>query len=348
MKQLPPECPFCGQYIVVPKVMKAEFGEILGGACKCGAVYVCDPTGRNTGEAYTEALALAKGDWDIDTMNQDADYQTEDMSYDLKRHAKIYSEGHSTTKGKLVFVRLGSTYNHQPAANNTQVSFKKDNFKGNKMKLKEKIKNLLKSKSFEDIANISLHEKGVIKVIISLTYDKDDVISWQAIETMGLIARKWSEERVGVVRDTIRRLLWSMGDESGGIGWGAAEMLGEIIRSDPDNFIDIVPILWSFRDEEMFRAGTVWAMSRIADIKPDLMPFTYKDLQSLLIDKDPAVRGYTAWLIGILREKNLLEDIKKLLSDAVVINFYQDGELTKRTVGDIVKEAINKVNKNIK
>jgi len=43
-----------------------------------------------------------------------------------------------------------------------------------------------------------------------------------------------------------------MTDESGAIGWRSAELIGEIIYANPSLFEDIIPILWSQREEESF------------------------------------------------------------------------------------------------
>lgn len=344
MNKYPPECPFCGRYIVRPETTRTEFGEVLSGKCNCGAVYVCDPTGHNAGEAYMEAMAMAKGDWDIGRMDEDMDYQTEDMDYDFKNHMRLYSAGMGEARGKLIFVKLKrpDMQQSQPAEIPSKtVPASEDRVK--KGDLKERIKNALSSCSYAEITDMARRDKGVIRRLISLAYDKDDVMGWRAIEAMGSVAGELSKERIDIIRDTIRRLLWSMGEESGGIGWSAAEMLGEIIRSNPDQFTDIIPIVWSFRDEEMFRAGTVWAMGRIASVRPDLVKFILKDVQPMITDKNPAVRGYTALVIGILGERGFMGDIDKLKDDNSTVNFYQEGELTKKTVAEIVKAAINKI-----
>ncbi len=354
MNKYPPECPFCGRYVARPEETRTEFGEVLSGKCDCGAVYVCDPTGHNTGEAYMEALAMAKGDWDIDLIGEGVDYQAEDMEYDFKNHMRLYSTGMGEAGGRLVFVKLEGPAMIQSQGIETKayndmnskiaVETGQMNKKGD---LKGRIGGLLKTRSYNEIAEIAKNDKGVIRRIISLAYDKDDVISWRAIEAMGVVAGEFSigqaRGRIDVIRDTIRRLLWSMGEESGGIGWSAAEMLGEIIRNNPDEFSDIIPIVWSFRDEEMFRAGVIWAMGRIASVRPDLVKFILKDLQLMIKDSNPSVRGHTAWVVGILGEKSLSEDINSLVNDASTINFYHDGELIKKTVSEIVKEAINKI-----
>jgi hypothetical protein len=344
MNKYPPECPFCRRHIVRPETTSTEFGEVLSGKCKCGAVYVCDPTGHNAGEAYMEAMAMAKGDWDIGLMDEDMDYQTGDIDYDLKNHMRLYSAGVGETRGKLIFVKLkrSDVQQSQPAEIPSKTASVSEDM-GKKGDLKERIKDALGARSYAEITEMARRDKGVIRRLISLAYDKDDVMGWRAIEAMGYVAGELSKQRIDIVRDTIRRLLWSMGEESGGIGWSAAEMIGEIVRSNPDQFTDIVPIVWSFHEEEMFRAGTVWAMGRIASVRPDLVKFILKDIQGMLTDKNPAVRGYAAWVIGILREDGFLGDINKLASDNSTVNFYQEGELTRKTVAEIVKAAMNKI-----
>jgi|GEM_PF-815307 len=60
------KCPLCGQTPGIPSDIDTPFGgEVEGGNCDCGAVYVYDRTGRMLGEAYSEALVMAF-DWDYD------------------------------------------------------------------------------------------------------------------------------------------------------------------------------------------------------------------------------------------------------------------------------------------
>lgn len=348
LEKYKPECLFCRRYIVRPAVTKTEFGEILSGRCECGAIYVCDTTGHNAGEAYTEALALMKGDWDIALLNPDDDYEVMNMDYDLRTHLRIYSRRLNMQVGKLIFVKSKQagqdSQSAQPVQSEAQHPDKKHEEGG--LKLKSRIKKFLELKSFDDIVKISYEDKRVISALISLSYNKDDVQSWRAIEAIGFIARNLLKDRVDILRDTIRKLFWSMTDESGGIGWSAPEMIGEIVSSSPDDFIDIIPILWSYREEEMFRPGVVWAMGRIADVSPDLVKFILNDLRHLIEDKNPAVRGYAALVMGKLFEKTMEEEnLRKLLDDSTSIMLYSDGELQYKTVRDLAEKAIDKKRK---
>ena len=328
-----PECPFCGKYIARPVNVNTGLGEVLSGNCACSAVYVCDPTGHNMGEAYSEALALVKGNWDINLLDSDTDYLCVDMDYDLRSHTRIYAQGLSTSVGKLIFVKLKQAEKPQPV----------QDAKGERMKAsKGGVKRLLEEGAYSEIADLAREDKGVLRWLISLSYDKEDVVSWRAMEAVGVVGRELMKDGGDVVRDTVRRMLWSMGDESGGIGWSAAEIIGEIIRNNPDGFPDIVPILWSYREEEMFRAGTVWAMGRIAEVRPDLVRFIVRDLPEILEDGNPAVRGYAVWTISMLEDGALAEEAKKLADDNASVAFYREGKLVKTTVGDIVKEMVSK------
>ncbi|MCL5237473.1 MAG: hypothetical protein M1353_06470 [Nitrospirae bacterium] len=337
MNKYTPECPFCGRPIARPAVTQTEFGEILSGKCACGTVYVCDPTGHNIGEAYMEALALLRGDWDIAALDSDTDYRMFEMDYDLKSHTRIYSKGLSNAAGKLLLIKS----KHGDTAQ-TITDKKSERDKAGKANLKGSVKRLLEAGSYDELVNMAKQDKSVISRLISLSYDKEDAISWRSMEALGLISRELSGERMDVVRDTIRRLLWSMGDESGGIGWSAAEILGEIIRNGPDEFRDIIPILWSFREEDMFRAGTAWAVGRIAGVRPDLVRFALNDLKLLLDDNNPAVRGYAVWAIGMLGDEKDIESIKSLSDDKSRMNFYKDGALVKTAVGEVAKEVLYK------
>ena len=349
-----PECPFCGRLVNRPAEVKTEFGNVTGGACECSAVFVCDPTGHNTGEAYTEALALAKGSWQINVMDENVDYETVDMDYDEKSHQRVFSKGLKSLSGRLVFVKLKL---HQPgsslparntpgAVDNRFRTIITEESKINIRDVKDRIKGLLTLRAYDQLADMVGQNKGIIRRLISLSYDKQDVISWRAIEAIGVISRTFSKGSMDILRETIRRLLWSMGEESGGIGWSAAEMVGEIVTGDPDAFNDIIPILWSFKEEEMFRAGIVWAMGRIAMIRPELVAFIIQDLPEMLEDRDPVVRGYTVRLMGLLPEAlnagNSRKQISKLLGDISPVPVYKEGELLSQSISEIAGEVLHK------
>jgi hypothetical protein len=161
---------------------------------------------------------------------------------------------------------------------------------------------------------------------------------------MGRVALELARHnRIPVLRDTIRKLLWTMTEESGGIGWSAPDMIGEIIRSDFAEFSDVIPILWSYREEESFRPGVLWAMNRLAELRPDLLSFVCDDVDELFDDGNPPqVRGFAAALMGTVCTTLPEGRLPVLLADTAPVKWYTDGEFRDRTVAEMTQEAINK------
>lgn len=104
-----PRCPFCSELLKAPEPIKTEGSKFIGGTCECGAVYACDPTGHNVGEAYLDALLYASGgDWNaFSSLNPDADYKEAVLNYDLRTNrlwkVKDIRRDYS---GKIVFVKI--------------------------------------------------------------------------------------------------------------------------------------------------------------------------------------------------------------------------------------------------
>ncbi|MCX8026611.1 MAG: hypothetical protein N3A62_01980 [Thermodesulfovibrionales bacterium] len=336
------ECPFCKRYISPPDDIKTFFGEILGGRCICGAVYVYDRVGRNLGESFLDALYFAKGDWDIGSMIEGIDYETFTTGYDSRTQRSFYLPPTSIRGGKLIFLKTNvnnQTNEVQSKTNMTEIN--KEKTLNKKDSMKEEIVDALNGQRFSDIVEMSKNDKGIIRRLISLSYDKDTVLSWRAIESLGIVAGEISKTRQDVVRDTIRRLLWYMTEESGGIGWSSPEIIGEIIRSSPDAQGDIIPILWSQRSEEMFRAGVMRAMWRISEIDPNLVSFVLNEVDECLNDSNPYVRLYLSLLLLNVGDEISIKKAKINEGDVTSVRFYYDGELQTKTVGDIIKGFLN-------
>lgn len=332
-----PRCPFCNKDISRPVITKTDLGEILSGKCDCDTIFVCDLTGHCVGEAYMEALVLLKGDWDIGVLDPDKDYSYADMDYDYRTHKKVNSANLGESPGKLVFLKprkddLPVIDEHEEK---TMVQRK-----GTQKKI---LKKLLQEGDLEKIVELSLEDRGVINQLFSFSYDKNDVITWNTIESVGLISKEISKLDAEFIRNTARRLLWSMTEESGGVSWSAPEMLGEIIRSNPKEFGDLIPIVWSNRNEDVFREGVIWAMGRIAESAPESINFIYEELKQMIEDPNPVVRGYSIWVIGKIGDAEAVGCIEKFKNDESTINFFRNGILSKITVGQIANETINSI-----
>ena len=212
--------------------------------------------------------------------------------------------------------------------------------------LKKKITELLKKKEFAKVTSLSFSPKKIISTLISLSYDKENHISWRAIEAIGLITKELSKTDPETVRNIVGRTLWMIRDESGGIGWRNPEILGEIVRNSPDLCSDIAPIIMSFHDEKMLTASVLRAMGRIGKINDETVDYAAPIISSYLHNTDPELRGYAAWALGEMEISEAESELPKLNNDGMLISFYDQGELIKKTVGEIAANALAKIKKD--
>ena len=133
----------------------------------------------------------------------------------------------------------------------------------------------LLDENYQSILDFARRKKRTLSLLTALTYDNNQPISEHAIRATGLAAKVIAERDPGYIRNYLLRLFWLVNDESGGIGWRAPELIGEILYNCP-NFEQFFPMLISLLDLEKedgprFRAGTLWAIGRVAQVSRDAM-----------------------------------------------------------------------------
>lgn len=125
-----------------------------------------------------------------------------------------------------------------------------------------------------DLAAIVRSARGsrrVLSHLTALTYDPDPAIADRAVTAMGLVAAELADADPEFVRGHLRRLFWLLNDESGGIGWRAAEAIGEIIRARPTQFAEFIPnLIWLLdmepEDAGRFQPGILRGIMRVAEV----------------------------------------------------------------------------------
>ena len=51
---------------------------------------------------------------------------------------------------------------------------------------------------------------------------------------MGALGSRMGQKNMEKARIVMRRIMWNLNDESGGIGWGSPEAMGEILCQSPE------------------------------------------------------------------------------------------------------------------
>jgi hypothetical protein len=210
-------------------------------------------------------------------------------------------------------------------------------------KNKDTLYERLNSNDIATVVSMVMKSKGSLSSLVRIAYDKESLAGCRAIKAVGLIAIELVKNDYEFLRETIRKLRWSLSDESGGIGWSAPELIGEIVCADPRRFADIVPLIADVYtiEEDVFRPGVLYAFSRIAESAPDLVAPFSDIINAALNDKNALVRFYALEMIGKLKSMSGLsiatDVIEKLKHDNSEVWVYHGDAFVNVVVGDAAR-----------
>jgi len=351
------KCPFCGLVVEKPKELPTRKpGEMPVGICSCGAVYACDETGHNLGAALIEALLFGCDmDWDLAWgLAADDDYKQEIVeNYDLITHLVIPSGAYEGRKisGALYFVRLhqevqevtaeGAKNRLESAAVETPRTSWGKQTRAQRMSKKDVEKNV-RDYRIEPILTAAREDKKIIRYLQRLLYSGDSLFRLKAAETLGGACAVMGDRDPGIVSKLLQGLFYSLTDTAA-FPLGAFEAIGEIIAQRPDLYGGYTSQLYQFTGDVNRRSDALKALGRISKTQaPFIRKHTFYFFP-FLEDQDPSVRGYTAWLMGNIGAYEARKDMEKLLDDPHEIEIYENGHIRNMSVGEIAKEALNKL-----
>ncbi len=214
--------------------------------------------------------------------------------------------------------------------------------------MKRVIVEALEANDYDTVLRIARQSRRVLSVLVRLAYDKNTLIGWRAISSIGRVAAVLITNNHEFLRETIRKLLWSLSDESGGIGWAAPEILGEIVSADPKKLADIVPLIAEVFsiEEQVFRPGILYALKRIVETEPEAVRPFHNVIVRGLSEQDPLARIYALELVEMLREQMSptdLEEIKRhvmrMTRDRAQAWVYKNDGFVNVEVGELAGEV---------
>ncbi|MFZ5776257.1 MAG: DVU0298 family protein [Thermodesulfobacteriota bacterium] len=178
----------------------------------------------------------------------------------------------------------------------------------------------------------------------------DERIHWNAVVGMGVTVARLAEQEMEAARIVMRRFMWSLNDESGGIGWGAPEAMAECLARHEGLALEYTHILVSFMREDGFylelpalQRGLMWGMARMAGSRPDLLRKWQapRYLLPYLDSEDPTVRGLAGLSLALLDQTGTAGPLVRLLDDHAQLPFFHQGAITTVTVADLLQRALS-------
>lgn len=201
-------------------------------------------------------------------------------------------------------------------------------------------------------------EKELVNPLFSALSRPEELVRWHAISVFGQVVPRLADQDMEAARIVMRRFLWSLNDESGGIGWGAPEAMAEIMLHHDRLAAEYLHMLLSylrpdgplahqdgnFLELPALQRGLLWGIGRLAagratelvkrGVIADLIPY--------LLAEDGGVRGMAAWALGHLEAGEIREILLPFAEDMHPVRLYQDGRMRIVTVAELVREALNR------
>jgi hypothetical protein len=346
-----PNCPFCGLQVERP----AEGpGEMPVGSCTCGAAYAFDETGHSLGTAMIEALVFACGDWDSAwEMQPEQDYMEARLEhYDPSSHQLIPRgvSGGRRISGVLYFVKLRSEGGAETTGRVGETASEPIRAKKSRPNVAEQgkpltkrdVERLVSEFRLDEVEAAAWYDKKIMRYLQRLLYSGDVQMRKRAAEALGRAASVVCETDPGVVARLLQGLYTSLLDTASS-SWGAFDAIAEIIFHNPDLFAGYIPQLFQFLADPKKRGEALEALTRIANVKPELVRKISFHFIGLLQDPDPRVRGRAARVLGLLKAHEAREDLSKLLDETHEVEIYADGLVRKQTVGQLASQALENV-----
>lgn len=173
---------------------------------------------------------------------------------------------------------------------------------------------------------------------------------WNAVSAMGATVARLADQDMEAARIVMRRFMWSLNDESGGIGWGTPEAMAECLACHSGLAQEYTKILVSFMREDGFylelpalQRGLMWGIGRLAQVHPDLLRAWQapRYLLPYLDSEDCVVLALAAHALGQLQAVEATAKIKQSpTTDTTAFSLYAEHRLTTVTAGQLIGEAL--------
>ncbi len=203
-------------------------------------------------------------------------------------------------------------------------------------KIKKQVGQILLSESRKYAFDllIKIPDQKLSGPLFSHFYSLNNIIRFRSSAAMGDLAQRLAKKRLEDARIILRRIMWNLNDESGGIGWGSVEAMGEILKLNKTLAKEYESILFSyinpegnFLEHEMLQRGSLWGIGTYLKTSTCPNKEVIKTMMPFLDSNDPVKRGYAARALINMDKKNITLLPDHILSDTNEIPMFDGWDL---------------------
>ena len=189
--------------------------------------------------------------------------------------------------------------------------------------------------------------RRAVNPLFSFFYSKEELLRWRAVLAMGAVVSRLADQDMESARVVMRRLMWNLNDESGGIGWGSPEAMGEIAARHLRLADEFAGILISYIDprgnyleHELLQRGVLWGIGRLAHARPAHAAAAAAHLPVFFESPDPCLRGTAIWAVGPILSADARPLVAARLDDDASLRLYRKMRMTVTTVAELAEAAL--------
>ncbi len=224
----------------------------------------------------------------------------------------------------------------------------------NERALKKEIIQLLKNGDLDTVVAMreSCSAKRLLNLLVGCFCNDNELVRWLSVTGVGILVVGIANNEMEDARVVMRRFLWMLNDESGGIGWGAPEAMGEVMASHERLADEYAHMLvanmredGNYLELEMLQRGLMWGIGRLAETRAELLhqKNCVQYLLPYLDSNDSTVRGLACRAVGNLQVSDARERLLEMCKEKKVVTVYNDRMLMSCSIGQLAEEALARI-----
>lgn len=199
-------------------------------------------------------------------------------------------------------------------------------------------------------------DSSSIEALIANLYSTEPLIKWRSITMIGLLAKEIYKSKPEKVRILMRRFIWMLTEECGGIAWGAPEAMGEIAANIPDIAEEYAHLIFAYINEvegpdnfleyEPLREGVFWGIMQLSEMQPAIVN-NYRDIiiQRMQSESNSYIAAVQCLIAKNINNVKDFNDAKSFLIKNItnndIIQLYFDEEIIYKEVSYFAQSSLN-------
>ncbi|EKD36072.1 MAG: hypothetical protein ACD_75C01649G0002 [uncultured bacterium] len=224
--------------------------------------------------------------------------------------------------------------------------------------LKKRLLEILEKEKLETILQVisGYQEHLLLNPLFIALCNREEKVRCHAVCCFGRIVPAMAMRDMESARIVMRRFLWSLNDESGGIGWGAPEAMAEIMCHSERLRSEYLHMLISYMREDgderfqdgnyielpMLQRGLLWGIGRLCQLhRGEMIEHRIGgDVAAYLNSPDSHVIGLAIRCLGMLGASSESARIAPFLKNNTELSLFIDDAIQHVTVAQITEHAL--------